>query len=93
MPTIFGSGRGFQADNRGGVMDDQGNTILSPDTTFAASPLGIAARTQALFGIPNANFNLTPPDPQSPIVANQNDLPYWSFQDLSDGLMLSLIHI
>jgi hypothetical protein len=84
MPTL-GSDGGFQADNRGGVIDDQGNTIVTSDTSFAASPLGVAARTQALYGIPNANFNLTPPDPDSPIVANQNDLPYWSIEDLSDG--------
>ncbi len=84
MPTL-GSDGGFQADNRGGIIDDQGNTIVTSDTSFAASPLGVAARTQALYGIPNANFNLTPPDPDSPIVANQNDLPYWSIEDLSDG--------
>jgi hypothetical protein len=84
MPTL-GSDGGFQADNRGGIIDDQGNTIVTADTSFAASPLGVAARTQALYGIPNANFNLTPPDADAPIVANQNDLPYWSIEDLSDG--------
>ena len=86
MPT-YGSDGGFQADNRGGVIDEQGNTIVSSDTEFAASPLGVAARTQALYGIPNASFNLTPPDPAAPIVANQNDLPYWSIEDLSGGVM------
>lgn len=86
MP-IIGSDGGFQADNRGGIIDELGNTIVSSDTKFASSPLGVAARTQALYGIPNANFNLTPPDPDSPIVANQNDLPYWSIEELSDGVM------
>lgn len=84
MP-LLGSDGGFQADNRGGLIDELGNTVVSSSTTFAASPLGLAARTQALYGIPNANFNLTPPDPAEPIVANQNDLPYWSIENLSDG--------
>ena len=86
MP-IFGSDGGFQANNRGGVIDAQGNTIVSADTTFGASPLGVAARTQALFGVPNANFNLTPPDPSSPIAANSNDLPYWTIDNVSSGVM------
>lgn len=86
MP-ILGSDGGFQADNRGGVIDEAGNTIISSDSHFGASPLGVAARTQALYGIPNANFNLLPPSPASPIVANQNDLPYWAIEDLSDGII------
>lgn len=84
MPT-FGSDGGFQANNRGGIIDEQGNTIISADDSFGASPLGVAARTQALYGIPNANFNLTPPDPSAPIVPNQNDLPYWAVTDESGG--------
>mgnify|MGYP003645430836 CR=1 FL=1 len=84
MP-LLGSDGGFQADNRGGLIDELGNTVVSSSTNFAASPLGVAARTQALYGIPNATFNLTPPDPAEPIVANQNDLPYWSIENLSDG--------
>jgi hypothetical protein len=84
MP-LLGSDGGFQADNRGGLIDELGNTVVSSSTNFAASPLGVAARTQALYGIPNATFNLTPPDPAEPIVANQNDLPYWGIENLSDG--------
>jgi len=83
MATI-GSDGGFQADNRGGVIDGLGNSIISSDTAYNASPLGIAPLTQALYGIANANFNLTPPDPSLPIVANSNDLPYWTIENLSD---------
>ncbi len=58
MPTL-GSDGGFQADNRGGIIDDQGNTIVTSDTSFAASPLGVAARTQALYGRqPDARYSL-----------------------------------
>lgn len=87
MAKLFGSDGGFLADNQGGVIDEQGNVLVNADTSFAASPLGLAARTQALYGIPNANFNLTPPNPSSPIVANANDLPYWSINNLSDDVM------
>jgi len=86
MPLI-GSDGGFQADNRGGLIDELGNTIISASASFGASPLGVAARTQALYGIPNANFNITPPDPSAPIVPNQNDLPYWSLDDSSGGII------
>jgi len=67
-------------------MDNQGNPIISSDTTFGASPLGYAARVQSLFGLPNATFELTPPDTTLPI--NQgNQLPYWDIQDYSAGVM------
>ena len=82
-----GSNVGVLQQSLTGVTDAAGNPVVSADNTFGASPLGIAARTQALYGIPNANFNLTPPDPNSPIVENENDLPYWSISDQSDAAM------
>ena len=82
-----GSNVGVLQQSLTGVTDAAGNPVVSADNTFGASPLGIAARTQALYGIPNANFNLTPPDPNSPIVENENDLPYWSISDQSDAVM------
>lgn len=86
MPRI-GSDGGFVSSNIGGLFDDQGNAIVSSDTDFGASPLGIAARNQALYALPNPSFNLTPPDPASPIVDNDNPMPYWSVEDLSEGRM------
>ena len=86
MPRI-GSDTGFVSGNIGGLFDDQGNAIVSSDTDFGASPLGIAARNQALYALPNPSFNITPPDPASPVVDNDNPLPYWSVEDLSDGRM------
>jgi hypothetical protein len=79
----FGSNLSIGAQNRSAVTDSNGNLIVSPDDGFGGSPLGVAARTQALYGIPNANFDILPPDPYTAItVANQ--LPYW---DVSvDGL-------
>ena len=72
----FGSRSNVTSSNLSAVQDPQGNLIVSPDNSFGASPLGVAARTQALYGIPNANFNLLPDDPLS-AVATGNELPYW----------------
>jgi hypothetical protein len=68
-----------------GILDDSGNVVVSGDTCFGASPLGSAARSQALYGIANANFNLTPNIPENPIVDGSNPLPFWSADDLSEG--------
>ena len=85
MPN-FGSSSGLVSQNLSQTMDNQGNPIISSDTTFGASPLGYAARVQALFGLPNATFELTPPDTTATI--NQgNQLPYWDIQDYSAGVM------
>ena len=72
----FGSRTSVTSQNLSAVADAQGNLIISPDNSFGASPLGVAARTQALYGIPNANFNLLPNDPLA-AVATGNELPYW----------------
>jgi hypothetical protein len=72
----FGSGRSVISQNQSAVSDSNGNLIVSPDDSFGGSPLGIAARTQALYGIPNANFDILPADPYSPITTG-NELPYW----------------
>jgi hypothetical protein len=72
----FGSNTGMVSQNLSTVVDGQGNQIVSSDNSFGASPLGVAARTQALYGIPNANFNLTPPDVMA-VIDTSNPLPYW----------------
>ena len=80
----FGSGRSIIAQNQSAVTDSNGNLIVSPDDSFGASPLGIAARTQALYGIPNANFDILPADPYSPLSSG-NPLPYWDFVSSGEG--------
>lgn len=77
----FGSRTTSVSQNLSAVQDPQGNLIVSPDNSFGASPLGIAARTQALYGIPNANFNLLPEDSTAEI-ATGNELPYWKIVNL-----------
>jgi hypothetical protein len=70
-----------------GVTDDLGNSVVSTSTDFGSSPLGASARAQALYGIANPNFNLTPPDPDSPIEDQSNPLPFWSIDNGSEGEM------
>jgi len=75
----FGSNRSVIAQNQSAVTDSNGNLIVSPDNAFGGSPLGLAARTQALYGIPNANFDILPADPYTAITSG-NPLPYWDTQ-------------
>jgi len=79
MAFRFGSDRSSTNQNLSSTLDALGNPIISADLSFGASPLGEAARTQALYGIPNARFSLLPNDP---LVAldSSNPLPYWSLE-------------
>ena len=83
----FGSGRSIIAQNQSAVSDSNGNLIVSPDDSFGASPLGVAARTQALYGIPNANFDILPADPYT-AISSGNVLPYWDTVVSGEGTAL-----
>jgi hypothetical protein len=85
MPQ-YGSSQNLISTNLSQTVDNQGNPIISSDTGFAASPLGYAARAQALFGLPNSTFELTPPDTNA-VISAANPLPYWDVQDYSSGVM------
>ena len=78
MPQ-FGSNPSAANQNLSTTQDINGNAIISSLNNFGASPLGVAARTQTLYGIPNANFDLTCPDPNS-AVENNNAIPYWNLE-------------
>ena len=78
MPQ-FGSNPSVAAQNQSATQDPNGNPIISQANNFGASPLGVAARTQTLYGIPNANFDLTCADPGT-AVAVDNAIPYWSLE-------------
>lgn len=84
MPQI-GSDRGLSSGIVSGLMDATGENVVSTSIDFGASPLGIAARTQALYGLANSNFTLTPPDPTSRLLDGENPLPFWSVLEDSDG--------
>ena len=78
MPQ-FGSNPSVSAQNLSATQDPNGNPIISSENGFGASPLGVAARTQALYGIPNAHFDLTCADPNSAVEVN-NAIPYWDLE-------------
>jgi hypothetical protein len=82
----YGSDPGFISQTTAQSYDFQANPVISADTTFGASPAGQSLLTQQLFGLPNATFDLTPPDPTSNIGFD-NELPYWRIENYSDGEM------
>lgn len=81
----FGSDRLSAAQSTNGIADVSGIPLISTFNDFGASPLGIAARSQALYGIANAQFNLLPEDVDAEIADYQNGLPYWSVSNYSGG--------
>jgi hypothetical protein len=89
MPQL-GASRITAAYSTNGLSDASGIPLISSSNDFSASPLGIAARSQALYGIANAQFNLLPEDPTATIADNQNPLPYWSVMNYSDGRIVPL---
>jgi hypothetical protein len=82
----WGSSGGLISQNISQTVDNQGNAIISSATEFGASPLGYAPLVQSLFGLPNATFQLTPPDTTT-TISQANPLPYWDVQDYSAGVM------
>ncbi|CAB4184499.1 hypothetical protein UFOVP1573_36 [uncultured Caudovirales phage] len=78
----FGSSNSYTSGNLSASQDPNGNAIISPSIAFGASPLGVAARTQTLYGIANANFDLTCADPGTAVTVD-NAIPYWSLE--TDG--------
>jgi hypothetical protein len=82
-----GSTKDIVSQSITGVTDDLGNSVVSTSTGFASSPLGVSARAQALYGIANPNFNLTPPDVDAEIEDQSNPLPFWTIDNASDGEM------
>lgn len=84
MPR-FGSDASSLSQSIIGISDEYGNDVVTTSSDFGASPLGVGPRAQALFGIPNAQFNLTPPNAGSALENYSNPLPFWSIENLSDG--------
>lgn len=85
----FGSDRLTSAQSTNGVTDIAGVPLIATNNDFDASPLGIAARSQAIYGIANAQFNLLPPDTSAEIADQQNPLPYWGVENYSDGRIVT----
>ena len=80
MPKRFGSDRSPFQDQSLPILDASGVPLIDTSNGFGSSPLGNAIREQVQFGLPNATFNLIPPDPAQAIQDIVNPLPFWSLQ-------------
>lgn len=62
------------------ITDADGLPLIDTSNGFGSSPLGVSLREQIQFGLPNATFNLLPPDPAAAIAEGENPLPFWELQ-------------
>ena len=84
MTRRYGSDGSLFQTTLAPITDPDGITVLDTGNGFGASPLGAALREQVQFGLPNATFNLLPPDPSQFIAEYDNPLPYWQVQTTSN---------
>ena len=81
----FGSDQQQLADLGGGIISENGATLLSGESTGEASLLaGPALIREQQAGCANGDFAIAPPDETATITAN-NPLPYWTFTDTSSS--------
>jgi hypothetical protein len=81
----FGSDQQQLADLGGGVISEDGATLLSGESTGEASLLAgpaLLREVQAL--VANGDFAIPPADAEATITAN-NALPYWTFTDVNSA--------
>ena len=68
-----------------GITDDQGNSLISPNTEGAdANIFGDTATREIQAGVANGDFSVPPPDATGTISAD-NQLPYWTFTDINSA--------
>ena len=84
MPS-YNSSASNAAQSTNGIYDYSGVPVISTGNAFGDSPLGVAARSQAIYGIANAQFNLLPPNSDAELADSENPLPYWSVTNFSGG--------
>jgi hypothetical protein len=81
----FGSDQQQLADLGGGVISEDGATLLSGESTGEASLLfGPAALREIQAGVANGDFAIAPTDAEGTITAD-NALPYWTFTDVNSA--------
>ena len=79
MPTV-GSDNLSLAGFSGAVVDENGQTLLSTDTTGSkARIVGQSLQRELLDGIANGDFAIPPLNAESAIDADGNELPYWTW--------------
>jgi len=81
----FGSDQQQLADLGGGVISEDGATLLSGESTGEASLLaGPALLREQQTLVANGDFAIPPADAEATITAD-NALPYWSFTDVNSA--------
>ena len=85
MVEKLGSDQQQLADLGGGVISENGATLLSGESTGEASLLfGPAALREIQAGVANGDFAIPPADADATITTD-NPLPYWTFTDVSSA--------
>jgi hypothetical protein len=85
MVEKLGSDQQQLADLGGGVISENGATLLSGESTGEASLLfGPAALREIQAGVANGDFAIPPADADATITTD-NALPYWTFTDVSSA--------
>jgi len=81
----FGSDQQQLADLGGGVISEDGATLLSGESTGETALLfGPAALREIQAGVANGDFAIPPSDATGTITAD-NALPYWTFTDVNSS--------
>jgi hypothetical protein len=81
----FGSDQQQLADLGGGVISEDGATLLSGESTGETALLfGPAALREIQAGVANGDFSIAPTDAEGTITAD-NALPYWTFTDVNSA--------
>ena len=84
MPSV-GSDNLSLAGFSGAVVDENGQTLVSTDTTGEQSLLlGPSTLREIQSGVANGDFASVPPDAVAAIT-DENSLPYWTFTDVNSA--------
>jgi hypothetical protein len=85
MVEKFGSDQQQIATLGGGVISEDGATLLSGESTGESALLfGPASLREIKAGVANGDFAIAPADPTGTITAD-NALPYWTFTDVNSA--------
>lgn len=85
MVSRYGSDATFAGNADGGLVDEEGNPIISGATRIGNAPLGYSVLNQMVGKFPNSLLNFPPPTLGSAIGDFDNPLPFFAVSDDSDG--------
>jgi hypothetical protein len=85
MVSRYGSDSTFAGNADGGLVDEQGNPIISGATRIGNAPLGYSVLNQMVGKFPNSLLNFPPPTLGSAIGDFDNPLPFFAVSNDSDS--------